>query len=536
MKADPAACKGPGQGYLALILHSHLPFVHHPEYDDALEENWLFECMTETYIPLLLIMDKLVGDRVNFRLSMSLTPTLVSMLDNSLLRSRFVRRLDRLIELSEKEIIRTRPARRINLLAKTYRKRLVEIKDSFVDKYKLDLTAAFARLQQKGRIEILASCATHAFLPLLTEDPSAVNAQVKIGIDHYRKSFGCRPRGFWLPECAYYPGLDSLLSEKGISYTILETHGMTRARPAPSNGIYAPARCPSGLAVFGRDPESSKQVWSSTEGYPGDYNYREFYRDIAYDLDHDYIAPYIHPAGIKIDTGFKYFRITGKTENKKYYSMKNADKMAGQHAEDFIAKRMSRVEELRPDMSRKPLFVAPFDTELFGHWWYEGPAWLDALTRKISAQQRKLRLITLSEYLDEYPDNQEVSPSMSSWGDKGYNKRWLNSGNDWIYKHLHHAARTVNRLAEAHPAARGLVRRALNQACRELLLAQASDWAFMIEGGKTGAYATKRLKTHLIRIDRLAQQISSGAIDKKWLEAIELQDNIFHPINYRDWA
>jgi 1,4-alpha-glucan branching enzyme len=536
MKADSAACKGPLQGYLALILHSHLPFVRHPEYDDALEENWLFECITETYLPLLLIMDRLVKERVDFRLTMSLTPTLVSMFDDSLLRSRYLRRLNRLIELSGKEITRTRSEFRMNALAKTYRKRLIEIKDAFVDRYKLDLTDAFAGLQKMGRIEILASAATHAYLPLLADDPALIKAQIKTGIDHYRHSFGCGPHGFWLPECAYYPGLDKLLCDNGVRYTILETHGITRSRPAPAYGIYAPAECPSGLAVFGRDPDSSKQVWSATEGYPGDCNYREFYRDIAYELDHDYITPYIHPAGIKTDTGFKYYRITGKTENKKPYSMKKAENTAVRHAGDFISKKVEKLDEIGHGMPRKPVFVAPFDTELFGHWWYEGPVWLEALTRQISGRQKRLRLITLSDYLEEYPDNQKVLPSMSSWGDRGYNQRWLNTKNDWIYKHLYHAAWTVKNLAVCHPSARGLVRRALNQACRELLLAQSSDWAFMIEGGKTADYATKRLKTHLIRIDRLSKQIDAGVIDKKWLEAIEQQDNIFRPINYRDWA
>jgi 1,4-alpha-glucan branching enzyme len=536
IKTVSKACKGARQGYLALVLHAHLPFVRHPEYNEALEENWLFECITETYMPLLLMMDRLVSTRTDFRLTMSLTPTLVAMLDDPLLRYRYARRLTRLIELSAKEITRTKRYPRLNLLAKTYRRRLVETRDAFIEKYRLDITSAFAAMQKTGRLEILASAATHAFLPLLSDDPASVKAQIKIGIDNYRRSFGCKPRGFWLPECAYYPGLDKLLKAAGISYTILETHGITHAEPVPECGIFTPVTCQSGLVVFGRDPDSSKQVWSASEGYPGDYNYREFYRDIAHDLDHSYIAPYIHPAGIRMDTGFKYYRITGKTENKKHYCLKTAEKIASRHAADFIHKKLCKIDELRPYMSRKPLFVAPFDAELFGHWWYEGPVWIGELIRKMALVKKKLKLVTLSEYLDEYPDNQTVSPSMSSWGDRGYNNRWLNPGNDWIYKHLRHASGTVKDIAVRHKEGKGLVRRALNQACRELLLAQASDWAFMIEGGRTAQYATKRLKTHLIRIDRLSKQIDSGQIDKQWLEALEKQDNLFRPINYRAWA
>jgi 1,4-alpha-glucan branching enzyme len=525
-----------GRGYLALILHAHLPFVRHPEYENALEENWLFECITEAYMPLLLMLDRLTDEQVDFRLTVSISPTLASMLADPLLKSRYLRRLDLLIDLSLKETARTKLEPPVNRLAGIYRKRLLEIKEAYVSRYRKDLTGAFRRLQKLGKIEIIATAATHGYLPLLSADPSAVLAQIRIGIDHYRKFYGQRPKGFWLPECAFYPGLDKILRDEGILYTILETHGLTRARPKAAHGVYAPLCCNSGLYVFGRDPDSSRQVWSSTEGYPGDFDYREFYRDIAYDLDEEYTAPYIHPAGIKIDTGFKYYRVTGKTADKEYYSPGAASKKAKLHASDFISKRISRLNELCDVLNRKPLFVAPFDSELFGHWWHEGPVWLEHLIRGISVKQKSLSLITLTEYLREYPDAQISSPSMSSWGERGYSKRWLNKTNDWIYRHLHHGAGTMNKLALQYPSAKGLIRRALNQACRELLLAQASDWAFMIEGGVTADYAAKRIKTHLIRIGRLAKQIETGTIDQEWLSAIEQQDNIFPEIDYRLFA
>jgi 1,4-alpha-glucan branching enzyme len=524
------------RGYLALILHAHLPFVRHPEYEYALEENWLFECITETYMPLLLMLDRLVDEQVDFRLTFSISPTLATMLADPLLKSRYLRRLDLLIDLSLKETGRTKLQPHVNLLARIYRKRLLEIKGAYVSRYRKDLIGAFRRLQKLGKLEIIATAATHGYLPLLSADSSAVLAQIRIGIDHYRKLYGQRPKGFWLPECAFYPGLDEILRDEGISYTILETHGLTRARPKAAYGVYAPLRCNSGLYVFGRDPDSSKQVWSATGGYPGDYDYREFYRDIAYDLDEEYTAPYIHPAGVKIDTGFKYYRVTGKTADKEYYYPGAASKKARLHANDFISKKIMRLNELGDVINRKPLFVAPFDSELFGHWWYEGPIWLEYLIRGISVKRKSLSLITLSEYLREYPEAQISSPSMSSWGERGYNKRWLNKTNDWIYRHLHHGAGTMKKLALNHPSARGLVRRALNQACRELLLAQSSDWAFMIEGVVTGEYATRRIRTHLIRINRLEKQIETNAIDEEWLSAVEQQDNIFPEINYHLFA
>lgn len=521
------------KGYLALVLHAHLPYVRHPEYVDSLEENWLYEAITDTYIPLLFVLDSLVEDEIDFRLTLSITPTLASMLADPFLQTRYLSKLEGLIELSKKEIERTKSQPEYNVLALMYRKRLLQVREAFVDRYDRDLVQAFKRLQELGKVEIMASAATHAYLPLLSVNPSAVRMQVRVGIEHYQQVFDRSPKGFWLPECGYYPGLDELLSDLGIRYTVLETHGITRAQSRPKYGAYAPIYCPSGVAAFGRDPESSKQVWSSIEGYPGDYDYREFYRDIAYDLDLDYVKPYIHQDGIRLDTGFKYFRITGKSDDKKVYVPKWAERKAELHAADFMSKREKQIEYLAPAMDRKPIIVAPFDAELFGHWWFEGPQWLNRLIRKIDLEQKTIRLNTLSGYLEEYPVNQVSTPSPSSWGYKGFNETWLNEKNDWIYPHLHQGALFVEKMTTDHPQAEGLTLRALKQAARELLLAQASDWAFMINTGAMTEYGTRRTKTHLSRLGRIKSEIEGQMIDETWLATIESQDNIFPEMDCR---
>jgi 1,4-alpha-glucan branching enzyme len=518
-------------GYLALVLHAHLPFVRHPEYEDALEENWLYEAITETYIPLLLMMDDLVDQGVDFRLTFSISPTLASMLIDPLLQYRYQQRVERLIELARKETKRTKSQPEFNFLARIYLRRLVQVRDAFLRRYDRDLIQAFRHLQELGKIEIITTAATHGYLPLLSTDESAVRAQVRTGIDHHRRQFGRRPTGFWLPECGYYPGIDRVLSEEGIRYTIVETHGITRARPRPKYGVYAPLYCSSGLAVFGRDPDSSRQVWSAADGYPGDYDYREFYRDIAHDLDFDYIAPYIHPDGIRTDSGLKYYRITGKSDHKDLYDPKAAARKAKLHAVHFISSRVEQVRALSLGMKRKPIIVAPYDAELFGHWWYEGPKWLDYLIRGLA--KSPLRLITLSEYLKEYPVNQLAVPTGSSWGNKGSNETWINGSNDWIYRHLHRGAKVMKELAQKYPRARGITLRALRQAARELLLAQSSDWAFIIKGGAHRQYAVHRTKTHMLRLIRLSEQIEGRQIDKEWLSAIEQQNNIFKEIDYQ---
>lgn len=523
------------RGYLAIVLHAHLPFVRHPEYRDSLEENWIFEAITDTYIPLLFVLDGLVKDGIDFRLTLSITPTLASMLADPFLRSRYLDRLERLIDLGKKEAKRTRYRHEFNMLALMYHKRLVQVRRAFLNRYDQDLVQAFKRLQELGKLEIIASAATHGYLPLLSVNKSAVRTQIRVGIKNYQEIFGRDPKGFWLPECGYYPGVDELLGQEGIRYTILETHGITRATSRPKYGVYAPICCPSGVTAFARDPESSRQVWSSIEGYPGDYDYREFYRDIAYDLDLDYIRPYIHRDGIRVDTGFKYFRITGKTDHKEVYIPQKAEKKAKLHAENFMFNREKQIEYLASVMDRKPIVVAPYDAELFGHWWFEGPNWLDHLIRKINSGQKTIRLITLSEYLEECPINQVSTPSPSSWGYKGFNETWLNGTNDWIYRYLYQGAEFMERLAMNHPRAEGLTLRALNQAARELLMAQASDWAFMINSGAMAEYGTRRTKTHLSRLGRLMREIEDRKIDEGWLSIVESQDNIFPRIDYRSY-
>jgi 1,4-alpha-glucan branching enzyme len=517
-------------GFLSMILHAHLPYVRHTEHQDSLEESWLTEAITETYLPLLLVMDELVAEGIDFRLTFSLTPTLVSMLLDPLLQSRYQNRLERLIELAEKEIERTRQQPEFHALALMYHRRWSEIRHAYVNRYQGRLVEAFGKLQELGKVELIASAATHGYLPLLSVSPSAVRTQIRVGIEYYQRVFGQCPKGFWLPECAYHPGVEKYLKDYGIRFTILETHGITRAAPKPRYGVYAPVYSASGVAFFGRDPESSKQVWSSTEGYPGDPDYREFYRDIAYDLDLDYIGPYMHTDGIRTDTGIKYYRVTGKRQEKEAYVPENADRKAEGHAEHFLLSRQNQVNHLAAIMDRRPIVVAPYDAELFGHWWYEGPRWLDYLLRKTAAGDKPLRLVTPSEYLERYPVNQVAAPCASSWGNKGFNEVWLNGSNDWIYRHLHHAARTMETLASRRAQANGVTLRALDQAARELLLAQASDWAFIINARTVVDYAAGRTKSHLLRLDRLSCQIENGNVDEAWLAALEAQDNIFGAI------
>lgn len=520
------------KGYLSLILHAHLPFVRHPEHDDFLEENWFYEAITETYIPLIKVFEGLIRDNIPYRITMSLTPTLISMLEDQLLQSRYINHIEKLIELAEKEMNRNHQHSQFHTLATMYHKRFKEARALFVTKYNNNLISAFKEFQDLGRLEIITCPATHAYLPLIRMNPLAVKAQIRIAVEHYQRVFGRKPKGIWLPECGYYPGLEEAIKDVGIRYFVLDTHGILNAEPRPRYSNYAPIYCPNGTAAFGRDHESSKQVWSSIEGYPGDHDYREFYRDIGHDLEFDYIKPYIHRDGIRINTGIKYHRITGKTDHKEPYIPEWALEKAATHAGNFMFNREKQIEYLSYWMDKTPILVAPYDAELFGHWWFEGPDWINFLIRKIVYDQNTVELITPSDYLERHPVNQVCTPSSASWGYRGYNEVWLNRSNDWIYPHLHKAADQMVELARTYRGVNGVVGKALNQAARELLLAQSSDWAFIMKTSTMVEYAVKRTTDHITRFNKICDDVKSGCIDHSWLKEVEQMDNIFPEINF----
>src|SRR3954471_13675948 len=305
-------------GYLALILHAHLPFLRHPEHEDFLEEDWFFEALTESYIPLLAMMERLVADGVPFQLTMTVTPTLAAMLQDELLRERYVRHLDRSIALAEREVERNRENDQRRGLAEFYLTHFRMTRDRFFA-WDGDLLSVFRRLRDEGCLELAACAATHALLPLLQSSPEALRAQVLTGCDSYRAAFQADPLGFWLPECAFYPGLENVLRDAGLRWFIIDAHGLMPGEPRPRRAIYAPCYTAAGPAAFGRDRDSSRQVWSATEGYPGDPAYREFYRDIGFELPLEHLWP-ASSSPLRKFTGIKYHRITDRHGEKDLYN------------------------------------------------------------------------------------------------------------------------------------------------------------------------------------------------------------------------
>lgn len=519
-------------GYLSLVLHAHLPYVRHGERDDCLEERWVYEAMLESYIPLLMVFDKLLSDGIAFRMTLAVSPTLLSMLDDELIQSRFKLHLTKTVELAGREVKRTVDHPQEHRVAKMYLERFREIA-AYCRKLDFQLATGFKRLQESGCVELITCAATHSFLPFL-ETEEGIRAQLNVGIDTHERILGKRPTGIWLPECGYTPGLDRLLKDVGIRYFFVDSHTVNHATPIPRRGLLAPLYTPHDVAAFARDEMASRQVWSSFDGYPGDYDYREYYRDIGFDREMPYIEPYIHPAGIRVHTGLKYYRITGKDVPKEFYEPEWAREKAASHAGHFLYHRERQVEAAAQWMDRKPLVVATYDAELFGHWWYEGPQFLDYLLRKTVCDSEQVQLITPSEYLDLYPDQDRARLPMSTWGRNGYGEVWLNERNSWIYRHLHQAERELIQAISVCFADEGKEAildgrsvRILNQAARELMLSQSSDWAFIMDGQTVLEYAVRRTHDHLTRFRELMEMLQNNQPDENRIAEMEAAYPLF---------
>jgi 1,4-alpha-glucan branching enzyme len=316
---------------------------------------------------------------------------------------------------------------------------------------------------------------------------------------------------------------------------VLDAHGLLHALPRPRYGVYAPICSPAGVAFFARDSASTLPVWSATEGYPGDGAYREFHRDLGWDL----AEPELQAAGIATarPLGLKLHRVTAQgcpLDRKQPYDPAAARARAREHAAVYLAGRVAELEALAQAMDRPPRLVAPFDAELFGHWWYEGPVFLAELFRQ--GPGAGLAFTSLREVLRRGEALQICRPSPSSWGQGGYHHYWLNESNAWVVPEWHRAsAAMVKRVNRG--VASAAQRRLLNQAGRELLLAQSSDWSFILRAGTTTELARERIRCHLDRFWRLLDAIERNqSPPAQWLRALEQEDGLFPLLNAADWS
>ena len=521
-------------GHVALLLHAHLPYVRHPEHARPLEERWLHEALIESYLPILDMLDRLGNEGIHAPFTISLSPTLLAMLGDELLRARFAPHLTRLQQLAARllrgdgiDSTTLAEAGCSGAALPFAAARLGEVR-AIWDRLSGDVIGALVRHADAGRVELVTTTATHAYLPGLIPSPASIRAQLRLGLRYFERVTGRRSVGLWLPECAYDPRLAEDLAASGVRYTVLDAHGLELARPRPPFGSAAPVIGPGGVAYFARDPAAARDVWSRTTGYPGDAVYREFYRDVGFDLPDEILQGELGPHGTRLMTGLKLHRITGPGVEKDRYDPAAAAERARVHAAHFVSVRETALT-LSPDGNKAPLLVAPFDAELFGHWWFEGPIFLENTLRALAASAHRggVEATTLGGYLERFPEASVAEPAASTWGEGGFGEVWTGPAAARLLRHVHQTERLVRRAAVRRRDAGGLAGRALDQAIRELLLLESSDWPFMLHRGDMAGYAEARAGAHAHRAARLAQiaeTITPTMDDLTWVHAVASRD------------
>ncbi len=549
-------------GQFVFMLHSHLPFYRKAGMWPFGEEN-LYECMAETYVPLVNAISELYYEEgIKAKLTVGITPILAEQLNDEHLQNGFVEYLDEKIKSVSKDLDRYPDekvpySQHLKYLAKYYFDWYSNIKDSFVNKYNKDLIAQFKKLQELGCIEITTSGATHGFSPLLATDNN-LNAQFKVGSDTTKRLFGKKAQGAWLPECAYRqgyeyvgkdgqkhwrPAIEVTLENNDIEYFFTESHVIEGGNSIGCRrvvGIYGnieyiplPDREPTGydtysaywlpdaqVAVMGRNDRAGYQVWSAADGYPGDGCYREFHK--------------------KDDkSGMNYWRITSPTTDlgdKMLYDPVLALNQVNSNSDHYTTMLYHLLNDYKQSHGGKEgLVMVSFDTELYGHWWFEGIEFIKQVIRKLNNFLPQIERMTAGEYLKAHPPTEAIQIPESSWGQGGHFYVWNNHLTEWMWPIIHSCEKRITSIADRYPEIpdNKLLHRALNQLARENLLLQSSDWPFLITTWQAKDYATDRFREHVDRFEFIADMIDSGNIDDAKLKEIESIDNCFSEIDYR---
>jgi 1,4-alpha-glucan branching enzyme len=522
-------------GYANFVLHTHLPYCRMAGRWPHGEE-WLHEAMLECYLPLVQAFRRLSAQtRGSLGVTINITPILAEQLDDPLVCEHFAEYLGERVERARDDVKRFANGHGLRgKAARFHLDRYEATRTLWEDELRRDVLGAFAELEASGRIEIATSAATHGYLPLL-DDPAAVRFQVQTGVASHVRNFGRQPRSFWLPECAYEPGLEAYLEEVGIRVFFVETHLITggRARGKTLGGMLGlypetrqlvpdPVEVPprsgttfhpytvghSHVAALARNERTGLQVWSAAHGYPGDPAYREFHKkdDVS---------------------GLHYWRVTGPDADlgfKQEYDPEMAARVSRSHADHFRDLVKSELQAYWGGAGEPGVVVAAYDTELLGHWWLEGVPWLEMTIRDLS-EDADVELITAGDFVAAHPPRDSIDLPEGSWGNGGDHRTWLNRETAWTWPEIRARQERAHQLLD-QPG------EASQQLARELLLLQSSDWQFLMTTGQAHDYAVERFQGHAERFDELAEAMETQSSETASLvEELAEVDNPFPDID-----
>ncbi len=517
---------------LMLVLHSHIPYVKR-QGRWPFGEVWLFEAMAETYIPFLKNWIDMKQNGINTRVTLSLSPVLLEQLNSKYIQKEFIAYLKEResLALDDERYFLGHGDKDLANISALYYNFYRDIRRDYLVEFDLDIVGMLKSFQEDGDMEIITTAATHAYLPLL--DKTSLEYQVKIGKQIYENVFEIEPKGFWLPECGYSKGIEDILEKYNFSFFYVDSHAIEGGKPIgvfsqdfvdefvddevkletfATTGLstYRPYLIKDKeIAVFGRNSMISHQVWSAEYGYPGDDDYREFHKHFE-------------------RSGFKYWKITDRNKpmhKKVVYDNELADVKVKLHAKHFVDSLENTSHEAVKLGFSRPLIVGCYDTELFGHWWWEGIRWLNLVLRGV-AESRTLDFVLPSQITSV---KHEAEVFESSWGLGGKHFVWENRETAWMWDIIKKSGGEYEKLNLLSMSST-IEQRAKDMALKELMLVQSSDWLFMVTNNLTKDYAMKRFFEHYTKFLRLLSALQNGQIDDdfvEWLKKIEHEDDIF---------
>lgn len=502
----------------------------------ASEQNeFFFNAISQTYLPLLRLTKKFAEQNLPVKIALVLAPQLCALFEDPVLQQKYIEFLDNRMALADKEISRNKKNKQIVELAKLYKEKAQQDKTDFTETYNQKLLSAFRKAQAAGRIELMSTSATYAYLPHYADLTESLNAQVETGLYSHRHFFGENAEGFYLPHLGYANGIDKILRSYGFNYTIVDAKSFLFSNDIPEYGIFAPVRTENSLVLFAADPDTNEEIYGE-EGFASNEIYRCENRDIAFEIDAEDLPSFIGKEGKRVKTGFKYWTIESEDEYESQgtvYDAQQAMEQAKKDALEFYTKKAEKLSKAQALMGDKDSnLVLTIPAEVLGQSWYEGMTFFEEFLNLVLTKN-EVQLSFCKELIKDQFSLPKFTPYPCSAAGVGYGENLLDDTNKWMFRYIRKATERMIDLTDRFPAETGLKGRLLNLGAKEVLLAQSSDWPRMLSQQQLPDYAEQMFTKNIISFTNVFDALASNSVSTEWLTKLEKEHSVFPWINYK---
>lgn len=514
-------------GYLCLFINAHMPYVAPLENNYAYLDKWLCTSIFASYLPLIDMLDRLSQEGVPYKVNMAVSPSLLEVLTSAKTEELFAHHLQRRHKTIEHELQRWVPGSAEANLVLICRSCWDYVEKIYYQRYKGHIAATLNRLVKQGHLELLVGSATGAYLPLLEPLAPLAWGQIQCGLTNFKKYFSAPPQGFWSYAAGYTPEMDQVLLNSGLKYTIVRAPSLLGATPRPQAATFRPVRTPAGLTVFATDIEAALDLFQHPSGFLFAPEYLDLRCSKALDFSEASSVQEPDPYTMI------YYSQRRRGEQNQLYDLELARQTAQAQAQQFIANRQRQARWVAAKLGKPAVITLSLKAEMLGQGWYEGFIWLEQVLRGLSSANSEVHTALFSS-LSADPDLQVCTPNLGSSGQGSFNLNWLNGNDSWLFKQAHLAGRRMLKMAQVGHHNDEPTRRLLNQAGRELLLTQCSDWSTLISCGLDSKWARSTVRRHLVSFHKLFDDFREGRVDAEGLRTLEQRCPIFPNLDYRD--